>query len=129
MGNFHFLFLCFFCFFLVQKFVEQSRIFVWEEEKKCMIFSKMMTIKKLLVKNKRKCQEQGIQQMYFDDLWAVGLFTSSTPLCSQFQSDLRKSNSGCKWNQMVGAFYSGLQCLQFVQKMGVVIFLRQLYPI
>ena len=106
--------------FLFAPFVKQSTIFGKEEEEEEKQFSKMIKIRNILVKNQTKRQEQGIRAMRFADLWAVGVFTASSRLCSQFQSDLRKSTSGCKWKHMQAAFGTGLKSLQFVQNMGWV---------
>ena len=79
----------------------------------------MAKIRKILSENESEAQKERIYEMRFIDLWSIGLFTISEQFCSEFQSDLRKANCGCKWKHMTNAFENGLSCLNFVQKMGV----------
>ena len=57
-------------------------------------------------------------RMSFESLWAIGLFTCETRLCSEFQADLRSNTSGCKWRQFEARFLDALFSLKFVQNMG-----------
>ena len=58
------------------------------------------------------------KKLEFEDIWSIGIFTSDGHFCSEFQKDLRNSQIGCKWKIMQSAFDSGLEYLDFVQKMG-----------
>ena len=42
------------------------------------------------------------------------------PICSQFQTDIRKRFSGCKWFFMTHFLENGLEQLHHVQKMAAL---------
>ena len=54
----------------------------------------------------------------FTDLCSIGLFTTDSSFCSQYQNDRRDIKCGCKWTIMEKAFGNALGLLTFVQKMG-----------
>ena len=57
------------------------------------------------------------RRLEFDDICAIGLFTTDSCFCNQFQNDERNHKSGCKWRHMSGSFMNALLNLHFVQKM------------
>ena len=60
------------------------------------------------------------RELKFEDIWAIGLFTTDGDLCSEFQKNKRDKRSGCKWSQFEGCLHIGLQILRFIQKMGFI---------
>ena len=58
-----------------------------------------------------------------DGLSSIILFTLSTALCSEFQTDIRKGFYGCKWNFMKNCFQNALTTLHEIQQMGCLIHL------
>ena len=69
--------------------------------------------------HKRGTKEfRSLRELWFDDICAVGMFTTDSSFCSQYQNDLRNHQSGCKWKIMENTFNNALSHLNFVQKMG-----------
>ena len=82
---------------------------------------KMTKIRTILQTNDHKRGTKDLQvtrRVEFDHICAVGLFTADGCFCSQFQKDLRDSQSGCKWSLMEGSFRTALKSLHFAQKIG-----------
>ena len=83
--------------------------------------SKMQKIVLILQQNddKRGTSEwPSPNPLVFDDILSIGLFTTDSAFCSQFQSDRRNHRCGCKWSHMESRFQSALFGLHFAQKMG-----------
>ena len=83
----------------------------------------MRKVRSVLQQNdhKRGTRElQALKRLEFSDILSVGLFTTSSSFCSEFQNSQRNHKSGCKWTHMDGAFTTALQSLHFVQKMGIL---------
>ena len=64
--------------------------------------------------------EKKIDTLIKQGILSIILFTISTPLCSAFQTDIRKGYAGCKWYFMKQYFETALTTLNQVQKMGFV---------
>ena len=78
----------------------------------------MAQVRALYDSNKLEARDQGVYDSDFDDLCAIGLFTSSTKFCSAFQTELRNPTYGCKWKLTELHIDGAVSYLNFVQKMG-----------
>ena len=71
-----------------------------------------------LIQSKLKHCKKFQAKVSFEDIWAVGLFTSDGNLCNQFQRDKRSSHCGCKWRHFSERISRAIDWLENVQKMG-----------
>ena len=63
-----------------------------------------------------------LNELNFEDIWSLELFTHDEDLCNAFQKDQRIRNSGCNWKLMSNGLFASLKSLQFVQTMDIEIF-------
>ena len=66
----------------------------------------------------KRVEYQSLRTLEFDDICAIGLFTTDSRFCTEFQRGLRSQFSGCKWEITNNRFLTALVSLHFAQNMG-----------